>query len=222
VSATGGRCARITLRLAATVLLLASISGTAARARRTAERERQVVRMVDITKPLHVRGTNLPGWAACLFPTRANEGAIARARPCRAGARATRTYTRESVIGCWRIEGGERTARFAYTTRLRAAAPAGRRHGGAEGWGAMERMSRSAGHDPLDAFAPPPMWRFSPPDSVEMVTSAGLGAVVDVFRIRGDTLAGMRQFVHDVVDVTTDTAAVRVPRLTGVRVPCHG
>ncbi|HSU15230.1 hypothetical protein [Longimicrobium sp.] len=172
---------------------------------------------------LHRAGTNLPRWAACWFPQRANRYAVMDAQPCPPETRATRAYTVDDVVGCWTITGEIPTAFdsafFAAPVRLlRGRTPRLRAMGfGTPGDHGVEPLAPDA-----DSLEPGlrTAWDVAPPDLLWISRTDGYGGLTYTFRVRGDSLIGMAQFFGDVIFYSIGTGLDAAPRIHGHRVPC--
>jgi hypothetical protein len=173
----------------------------------------------------HRVGTQLPPWAACLFPQNANPQAIVRAQPCPAEAEAQGVYDADSLLGCWRVAGenGRESLNPRFPGRpvrlLPHLSPHEVRTGTSRGGRAVEAVGPRPAEGTIDA-ARRTTWYFTLPDSVRIIHAAGHVGAALTFRARGDTLVGMMQGFSDLASSTRDTTTDRVDRIRAVRVPC--
>lgn len=212
------RRARTALRVLALILALAGATVVVLRAGWAGEPGEQIAGMLEIGPALHKRGTNLPPWAACMFPHRANPDAIRRARPCPAqsGTRAVQDPGR--IAGCWKIEGvGTAPLRGLLTFPLRLRTDSATRESGG-GWRA-DGISIPDSMRMVQSIVET-TWRFSPPDSVTITSGNGFTGTVLSLRAWGDTMPGMARSFSDVIEMTADTTTDRVLRVRAVRIPC--
>lgn len=209
-------------RLVAVALIAATGCGSPDAARRAPA---ETVQVLEIA-PERV-GTNLPPWAACWFPHRANPAAVARAQPCPPESRATRAYTARELAGCWRITREDHrtpvdTPFFAGPVRLLTRVSDDQRKLGFDDPGSYGVVPLSP--IPSDTLPWPlsaVMWSFSPPDSLSIKRASRYAGSVYTFRVRGDSMVGIAQHWTDVVQRTFDTIPDPVERLHGRRVPCR-
>jgi hypothetical protein len=213
------RRARTAIRVIALVLALACAAAAVIRAGWAGEGGERIAGMLEIGPALHERGTNLPPWAACMFPHRANPGAVRRARPCPAESGTHAVQDPGRIAGCcWKIESmetGRLRGMLAFPLRLRTDSAAGSGDGRrrAHGIDIPDSMRMHEAHFET-------MWWFSPPDSVTIASGNGFTGTVLSFRARGDTMPGMARGFSDVIEMTADTTTDRVLRVQAVRIPC--
>lgn len=182
---------------------------------------------VEFVEVPHVAGTNLPRWAACWFPHRANPAAVRRAQPCPAAAAATTVYTPRDVQGCWLLTGGE--GRPPYELRIFSGplrlevevsprlrdwkwADAGKYH--------VQPLAHIPDSMVVDTAGFATYWEFAPPDSVSIIHTTGLAGMHLSFRVRGDSLVGMGAGFGDVIQMSMDTMPDPVTFIRGQRVAC--
>jgi hypothetical protein len=176
----------------------------------------------EIADSPHIIGTNLPRWAACLFPQNANPGAVRRAQPCPAEPHFTRAYKLSEVAGCWTIDkddapdGGSDWITRAAIELTRHPFPGSY----SKGELAVRLAPSTSSREDRDGRYLGLRWHFSPPDSISIYRTDGLVVFEASFRVRGDKLVGMERHFTDVVRHSTDTLPDNIPRLSGIRVPC--
>ena len=183
---------------------------------------RQRVEFVEVT---HRKGTNLPAWAACWFPHRANPAAVVRAQPCPSDAQATTAYTAQDLNGCWLLTDADgnpptRSPFFSAPIRLTTESSPRLRERGLEDTYAVQTLAHIPDRQARDTILLTTYWEFSAPDSVDIIRSTGYSGVHLSFRVRGDSLIGMGQGFWDVIEMSADTAADPVERIRGRRVRC--
>lgn len=175
----------------------------------------------------HVAGTNLPRWAACWFPHRANPAAVRRAQPCPAEAAATTVYTARDIQGCWLVTGADGAPPydspfFSGPLRLTDARSAELRRQVGEEREVYDVQPLASIPDSMafDTAMMVTYWRFAAPDSLEIIRSAGFMGLHLSFRVRGDSLVGMGRGFQDEIKMSTDTTTDPVPSFWGRRVAC--
>lgn len=175
--------------------------------------------------PVHRQGTQLPPWAACLFPQNANPRSIARAQPCPAEAESRAVYDVESLLGCWRVTGDDgRTSLYPrfpgrHVRLLPHLSPHEVRAGTSRGGREVVAVGPRPAAGTVEA-ALRTTWYFAPPDSVRIIHAVGHVGEALTFRARGDTLIGMMQRFTDLLSTTPDTTTDQVDRIRAARVPC--
>lgn len=188
-----------------------------------AETPREAVWYFDVLGTPHRAEQNLPPWAACWFPHEAWSGALRRAQPCPPETRATRTYTRGELAGCWVIRSADGRAfdgpePYDGPVRLRLGVTGAMRQ---ERFGSDEEAVVPAGRRHIrDQHGMLYSWRFAPPDSVQMYAAAFLYGTRLDFRVRGDSMVGMVRGYGDMVVQSFDTTSIAVDRVTAHRIRC--
>lgn len=191
------------------------------------ERPGQTLERVEFMEVSHVVGTNLPRWAACWFPHRANPAAVRRPQPCPAEAAATTVYTAHDVQGCWLLTGDEGKPPydlriFSGLVRLEVEPSAKLRAGGSADAGKYEVQPVVPIPDSManDTIGFVTYWEFVPPDSVSIIQSMDLAGTHMSFRVRGDSLIGMEAGFGDLIQTSIDTTPDPVTAVRGRRVAC--
>jgi hypothetical protein len=194
---------------------------------RTEQPPAESVEVVEIAEVPHVAGTNLPRWAACWFPHRADPGAVRRAQPCPPEAAATTIYTPRDLEGCWLLTGENgkppyESAFFSAPIRLAIGNSARLR-----AWAGRDQEIypvQPLAHIPdsvaLDTALMTSYWSFAAPDSVSIIRTTGFTGLNMSFRVRGDSLVGMGRGFTDVIEMSMDTTPDPVTLIRGRRVPC--
>jgi hypothetical protein len=187
----------------------------------------EAVQFIAIAGVPHVAGTNLPRWAACWFPHRANAGAVRRAQPCPAESVATTVYTPRDVQGCWLLMGEDGKPPYdspSLSGPLRLDVEISPRLRAWNGEQAGSYDVRLPAHVPdslsIDTVGFVTYWEFAPPDSLSIIRTMGLAGIQMSFRVRGDSLIGMGRGFWDVIEMSMDTTPDPVTSIRGRRVAC--
>lgn len=212
---------------AACIAAFAALLWTGCKASSPRSTRSSTTERVDTVLLSHIVGTNLPPWAACYFPHRANPYARRRAGACPPEVRATRVYEPDDLVGCWKILRANSDtiglAGFAGPVRLMRGPSAKLRERGWSGNGlrGVQYMAAIPPARAMDTAMTVAFWNFAPPDSLTVGTSTGFAGANMSFRVRGDSLVGMLQFGGDFIQTSVDTTSDPAERLAGYRVPCN-
>jgi hypothetical protein len=204
-------------------ILLVVLAACESRPKAPPEAPREAVWYFDVLETPHREMQSLPPWAACWFPHEAYSGALRRAQPCPPETRATRTYTRGELAGCWVIRSAEGrpfdgVEPYDGPVRLRLHPTAAMRR---EGFGQNDGAVVAAGRSPApDQHGRLDFWLFAPPDSVQMYAAALFSGTRFDFRVRGDSMVGMVRGFYDAIHWRQDTASIAVGRVTAHRIGC--